>query len=87
MEAKIICNFNMFDLEQTVLIYTNDSTTPIVKCTMEDLGETIVDICSNSNIKNVHLFGNNKYVETILRDIDLHSMSAYSKGLIKVEVN
>lgn len=85
---KIICNFNMFDIEQTIYIYTDNSTSPIAKCSMDELGKTITDICFGSNIANVHLFGNAKYVENILHDIDLHSgCSAYSNGMIKVEVN
>ena len=86
--TKVVCNFNMFDIEQTVLIYADDSTTPIVKCSMEDLGKTITDICFSNNINNVHLFGNAKYIEAILDDIDFHSgCAAYSNGMIKVEVN
>lgn len=85
---KVICNFNMFDIEQTVYIYTDSNTTPIARCSMDELGEIITNICFNSNINNVHLFGDTKYVESILHDIDLHSgCSAYSNGMIKVEVN
>ena len=55
---------------------------------MEDLGKTITDICFSNNINNVHLFGNAKYIEAILNDIDFHSgCAAYSNGMIKVEVN
>mgnify|MGYP006969209233 FL=1 len=77
----------MFDIEQTVYVYADNAVVPIAKCAMDELGEVITSICFNSNANRVHLFGNEKYVDTILRDIDLHSGSAYSNGTIQVEVN
>ena len=84
---QVICNFNMFDIEQTVYVYADNAVVPIAKCAMDELGEVITSIRFNSNANKVHLFGNEKYVDTILRDIDLHSGSAYSNGMIHVEVN
>lgn len=87
---KIICNFSLFDMEQTVYVYisSTNSYEPIGKCSLEDLGKTIADVCFARNISNVHLYGHDKYVEGILKDIDLYSgCSAYSIGMINVEVN
>lgn len=87
---KLICNFSLFDMEQTVYVYIDEtnSYTPIGKCSLEELGKTIADVCFANNISNVHLYGHDRYVEGILHDIDLHSgCSAYSNGMINVEVN
>jgi hypothetical protein len=89
---KIICNFSLFDMENTVYVYDNtdgaESYEPVGRCKLADIGKTIADTCFALNINNVHLFGHNKYIEGILEDIDTHSgCSAYSNGMIKVEVN
>ncbi len=89
---KVVCNFSLFDMEQTVYVYTsengNESYEPIGKCTLESLGKIVTEVCFANNIGNVHLYGHEKYVDGILHDIDFHSgCSAYSNGMIKVEVN
>jgi hypothetical protein len=89
---KVVCNFSLFDMEQTVYIHTEEngaeSYQQIGKCSLEDLGKIVTNVCFSENIDTVHLYGHNKYIEGILQDIDFHSgCSAYSNGMIKVEVN
>lgn len=89
---KVICNFSLFDMEQTVYIHNTEdgaeSYEPVGKCKLEDLGKIMTEVCFANNIGNIHLYGHDKYVEGILQDIDFHSgCSAYSNGMIKVEVN
>lgn len=89
---KVICNFSLFDMEQTIYILTeeNESTNyqQMGKCKLEDLGKLLTEVCFANNIDNIHLYGHDKYVNGILHDIDLYSgCSAYSNGMIHVEVN
>ena len=89
---KIVCNFSLFDMEQTVYVYIDEDGhqryEPVGKCTLDNLGKVVTDVCFANNINNVHLYGHNAYVEGILHDIDLYSgCSAYSNGIIHVEVN
>ena len=88
---KVICNFNLFDMDQTMFIYIEENgdkrVNPIGRCKFENLGHMLVELCYANDIRNIHLFGQEQYVNIILQDIDLHSGSAYSNGMIQVEVN
>ena len=88
---KVICNFNLFDIEQTMYVYIEEDgvkrVNPIGRCKFENLGHMLVEICYANDANRIHLFGNEEYVNGILHDIDLHSGSAYSNGMIQVEVN
>ena len=89
---KVICNFSLFDMEQTIYILTEESGTTnykaIGKCSLDELGKTLTDVCFVNNIDNIHLYGHDKYIDGILHDIDMYSgCSAYSNGMIHVEVN
>ena len=87
---QVICNFSLFDMQQTVYIFDDVTNTyeAVGNCTLEDLGKVVADVCFAHNINNVHLYGQSKFAESILCDIDTHSnCSAYSNGMILVEVN
>lgn len=89
---KIVCNFSLFDMEQTIYIYIEENGVqryePIGKCSkIENLGHMLVEVCYANEIYNMHLFGHSRFIDAVLSDIDKHSNSAYSNGLITVEVN
>lgn len=89
---KIVCNFSLFDMEQTIYIYIEENGVqryePIGKCDkIENLGYMLVEVCYANDIYNMHLFGHSRFIDAVLSDIDKHSNSAYSNGLITVEVN
>ena len=89
---KIVCNFNLFDMEQTIYIYIEENGVqryePIGMCgKIENLGHMLVEICYDYEIYNMHLFGHSGFMDSVLNDIDKYSNSAYSNGLITVEVN
>lgn len=89
---KLICNFSLFDMEQTIYIFVEENGVqryePIGKCgKIENLGHMLTELCFANEIRNIHLFGHNRFIDGILNDIDKHSNSAYSQGLITVEVN
>ena len=89
---KIICNFSLFDMEQTIYIYIEEDGVqryePIGKCgKIENLGNMLVEVCYANDIYNMHLFGHSRFINGVLNDIDAYSNSAYSNGLITVEVN
>lgn len=89
---QLICNFNMFDLEQSVYIYAEEdgvkSYEPVARCTkIGNLGQMLVELCYANDIHHIHLTGNKNYLESILKDIDKHGNAAYSNGEIIVEVN
>ena len=45
---KVICNFNLFDIEQTMYIYIEEDgvkrVNPIGRCKFENLGHMLVEI-------------------------------------------
>lgn len=85
----IVCNFNLFDLHQNVyLINPEENVNRHIAITnLEDLGKVIAEMCTNNNATKIHLYGNASFAQAIIRDIDIHSGSAYSKNIIEVEVN
>ena len=89
---KIVCNFSLFDMEQTIYIFIEENGVqryePIGKCgKIENLGHMLVEVCYANDIHNMHLFGHSRFIDGVLSDIDKYSNSAYSNGLITVEVN
>jgi hypothetical protein len=89
---KIICNFSLFDMEQTIYIYIEEDGVqryePIGKCgKIENLGHMLVEVRYANDIYNKRLFGHSRFIDGVLNDIDAYSNSAYSIGLITVEVN
>lgn len=87
---QVICNFSLFDMQQTVYIFDDVANTyeAMGNCTLEGLGKLVTDVCFAHNVSNVHLYGQDRFAESILHDIDVHSgCSAYSNGMISVEVN
>lgn len=87
---EFVCNFNMFDLHQQIYLIDHEANTSkrLGLCSLETIGKMLVELCFANNVNKVHLFGNSEYAEVIKSDIDMHSgCSAYSNGLIEVEVN
>lgn len=85
----IICNLNLFDMNQHIYKYNNDSKDfiSLADIPIERLAENIVFQCNTLNIKNVHLYGNEFYLAPIVEDIKAFGKFNYSCNDIIVEVN
>ena len=84
----IVCNFQMFDAAQTVILMEENLPATVLSYTVnEKLPEVIVNHCNNYGIQNVHLFGVTEYVENYGDQIKTIAKTKYSLDNINVELN
>ena len=85
----IICNLNLFDMNQHIYKHNDNSKDfiSLIDIPIERLAENIAFQCNVLNIKNVHLYGNEFYLEPIVNDIKTFGKLNYSCDDIVVEVN
>lgn len=84
----VICNFNLFDLHQYIMVADGCEPKLAAITSLEKLGEDIVAICEVHHADHVHLFGNSEYATSIVQDIDNANKMRYNNiKEIKVEVN
>lgn len=85
----IICNLNLFDMNQHIYKHSDDSKDfiSLIDVPMEELAKNIALQCYNLNIKNVHLYGDEFYLQPIVEDIKAFGKFNYSCDDINVEVN
>lgn len=87
---KIVCHVNMFDLYQKVyVIDTNNKPVQLLgEVTVKQLHELIVQSCHCNNTNQVHLYGQDSYLEMIIQGIHTYHNTNYSNDQnIIVEVN
>lgn len=84
---KIICNLNLFSLDQIVYLATDAGTIePIAEVEMEQLPEVLAAVCNEYDTHEVLLSGYTVYAETIAEDVKEFGLKHYSNNNIKVEV-
>lgn len=85
----IICNLNLFDMNQHIYKHSDSSKDfiSLADIPIEGLAENIAFQCNVLNIKNVHLYGDELYLEPIADDIKTFGKFNYSCNDINVEVN
>ena len=85
----ILCNFNLFDLKQTILMLSEETNSymPIGQSETQDLGSTIALLCDTYKVNKVRLIGHSSYAENIKKDILLFSKMTYNNNDIEVEIN
>ena len=87
MRDGIVCQFNLFDMYQTVNEIQNGQLRPLGIMTLDELGKNIGKYCLKQNINYVHLYGDNIYSKKIIEDIDTVTNGLFSKKKIEIEVN
>ncbi len=85
--SVIYCDVNMFDNIQHIHIVDNQGNNTIVNCVQPFLGNQIAELCYQQNINNIHLFGNQKYLQGIITDINYAYKLKYSNQDLNIEVN
>lgn len=89
---QLIFNFNMFDVGQKALIVdteTGMATASYAINNIDDAGVVIAKTCIDTEIFNVHLFGEENYLtDFVIPDIQRHlNLSNYNCEKVKIEVN
>ena len=88
MEAYILCNLFLFDLYQRVIVVDEKGQkNEIATVNINNLGETIVDVCNKYNVNKVRLIGSESYINNVVEDINSYSITKYNNNNITIEVN
>ena len=84
---KVLCNLNLFALEQTIyLIDDHGTVNPVAAAEIEQLPEVVAAVCNEYSAHKVVLSGNVAYASTIADDIHAFGLKHYSDNNIQVEV-
>lgn len=83
----IFCNINLFDLNQSILLLSEDKYMPIGQSDFQDLGSTIALLCDTYQVNNVQLIGHSEYAQVVKRDILTFSKMNYNNNNIEVTIN
>lgn len=84
---KVLCNLNLFTLEQTIyLIDDMGAVNPVAIVEMEQLPEVIAAVCSEHGAHKVVLSGNVAYSQSLAESIRRFGLKNYSDNNIEVEV-
>lgn len=84
---KIVCNIDLGLGLQHVYYFKNDKQISEESIAFSDLVNYLVATCYQDNIYNIHLFGNQKYLEGIIEQISIEEQTKYSTHKILLEVN
>ena len=83
-DSRIFCNYQLFDREQIVYIYTNGQTSKYSVLT-SNVGDYITELCYEYGIYNVELYGNSATLYLVVAKIRDTELTNY--GLNKIEVH
>lgn len=88
-ENTLICQFNMFDLNQQIYEIQNGKMVPVGTVITEELPNAMVNYCIGNNINKIHLYGNEVFVSEITDYMRLILKKNYNlnEDEITMEVN
>lgn len=82
----ILCDFNLFDLHQSIMLVSPEGVEKIGISSIEELGDNIAFLCDKYNVHDVKLHGNKKYGEEIANTLIAAGNTRYGMFDINVEV-
>jgi len=89
---QLVFNFNMFDAGQKAVIIDTDTGNAIATYSIDTInsaGEVIAKACIETDILDVHLFGEENYLnDFVIPEIRKYlNISHYAENDIRIEVN
>lgn len=82
MDKEIICNIDMFSLNQTAHLDNQSFSFPT-----DDLYKSLTAVCYDQKVYKVHFFGNEDYIDGIMSDMFADEVTRYGQNIIEIEVN
>ena len=83
----IYCAVDMFAVGQAGRV-TDGNTTTTIYCNASDLASTVATLCREKDITNVHFYGNEDYLQSIVDSTKMKYNSLYNCGRpLNIEVN
>lgn len=83
----IYCRINLFDMDQKIYLVNGENEKEIAKAPLDHLDGTLVALCHDKDVYNVHLFGLQDFVIDIAKAINKTEDLMFSQNRIQVEVN
>lgn len=85
----VICNFNMFDKNQKIMVANEETGELTVFATtdFDNLGTDIAKACQKVDSYKVHLYGQEDYINTVIPHIHEYLGSSYGLDKLEIEVN
>lgn len=87
MDNVITVMFKPFDLYQQVDVWQNNESVQTYKATLDEIEDSISDLCYSKNIFNVRLLGHDAYLNELRDIIYAKEANTYHSNKINVEVN
>lgn len=87
MDNFICCIFNLFDANQTIMVYKNGMQFSQIPVAYGDLPEQIAECCDAYDITKVKLIGDSRYAMVLANDIEGTYYTKYTKKDLNIEVN
>lgn len=86
MNKFIVVPFNMFSLEQQILLCDDNNTTEFARVELAKLPEVIADLAYAQHIDSVKLAGNKSYATALESEIKNYVVSNYAQHALNIEI-
>ena len=84
----IYCPINLFDADQKIYLVSDDGKQKeIAKTPLDYLDGTLVALCYEKQVYDIHLIGVRDFILDVVEDIQKTENLMFSQKRIKVEVN
>ncbi len=90
MQDKLLCKFNLFDLDQKIYLYSSvkNKVIEIGTCATENVGDMIVSLLINKpSIGEIELSGNASYAQKTLETIRNYQSNEYNFKNVRISIN
>lgn len=87
MKTEIMCPINLFDLNQTIYICSDNKQEAVGTTTTDSISEDMIAAGIANGIFNYHILGNSILAEKVAENIKQFYYSKYSNQEIEVKVN
>lgn len=86
MNKILVVPFNMFSLEQQILICDDNDTTEFARVELAKLSEVLADLAYAQHIDTIKLAGNKSYATALETEIKNYVVSNYAQHELNIEI-
>lgn len=87
MKKEIVCQYQLFDLHQNIMLIDGNDAQVVCISNLDRLGGDIADMCDKFDVHDVHIYGAPMYADRIVKQIVETNSVNYSNRPINVEIN
>lgn len=89
MQDKLLCKFNLFDIDQKIYLYSaeKNKVIEIGSCAIDNISEMIIGLLVNKHINELDLSGNASYVQKTIQDIKKYQETNYELQNVRIYIN